>query len=320
MLNQSETGLAIFDNFSIDQNLPKYKKLWEERDHNSGGKGVEGGSFISFNNIDGMTSVPMGVDIGGNGVTSMLIQRDNRQHTIIYPDKTGWLQMKKDNWLNRLKIIWKFLISKDFKRDIPPTKITVQEYFRTIKMSCEEIQKVDERMTGYATALKHAEDFGQKALAEDLKSRIDVIMFESRMFGMGLNKVITEEQVVDFYKDSEKGVQLIWIRNFTRIIPESLLSIKKRADELEIFDNYVVMHYDPHKKSYKETKAEYEAKKAAEEAKRRDPIIFGVLKDSRKLYYIGSWEDEYCDLTLDKFIEKFGDEAITKNNITVNKY
>jgi hypothetical protein len=80
------------------------------------------------------------------------------------------------------------------------------------------------------------------------------------------------------------------------------------------------MHYDPNKKSYKQTKEEYEAQKAAEEAKRRDPIMFGVLKDSRKLYYIGSWEDEYCDLTIDKFIEKFGEEAIEKNNINVAKY
>jgi len=31
-------------------------------------------------------------------------------------------------------------------------------------------------------------------------------------------------------------------------------------------------------------------------------------------------EDEYCNLTLDKFIEKFGEEVINQNNITVDKY
>ena len=34
-----------------------------------------------------------------------------------------------------------------------------------------------------------------------------------------------------------------------------------------------------------------------EKAKRRDPILFGIFKESRKLYYIGDWVDDYCDLT-----------------------
>lgn len=29
--------------------------------------------------------------------------------------------------------------------------------------------------------------------------------------------------------------------------------------------------------------------------------MFGVIEGSTKLYYIDSWEDEYCDLTWDKW-------------------
>jgi hypothetical protein len=68
------------------------------------------------------------------------------------------------------------------------------------------------------------------------------------------------------------------------------------------------------------TKAEMEANKIAEAERRKDPILFGVIRGSRKLYYLGSWEDEYCDLTLDKFIEQFGEEAINKNNINIDQY
>lgn len=320
MINRSETGLEIFDNFSIDRELPKHKIKETPNGTLQGEFGRTGvnGNFIAFNDLDGMNPVPT-IDIS-NDMTSMLIQRDNRNNTLVYPNKNGWLDQKKDSIWLRFKIMWRFLMSKDFKREVPPVKLTIQEYFRSIKMSCQELQKLDNRMEGYVTAVKHAEDFGQKALAEDLKSRIEVIKLESRMYAMGVTKVITEEQVVEFTKDAEKGLQLMWIRNFARIIPASLLDIKKRADELEIFDNYVVLSYDPQKKSYKQTKEEYERQKAAEEAKRRDPILFGVLKNSRKLYYLGSWEDEFCDLTLDKFIEKFGEDAITKNDINVDKY
>jgi hypothetical protein len=40
----------------------------------------------------------------------------------------------------------------------------------------------------------------------------------------------------------------------------------------------------------------------AEVEKAKDPILFGVVKGTRNLYYIGDWIDEYCDLTLDKFL------------------
>ena len=71
-------------------------------------------------------------------------------------------------------------------------------------------------------------------------------------------------------------------------------------NELEVFDNYVILYYDPEGIVYKET--------AHEEAKRRDPIIFGVIAGSKKLYYVADWIDEYCDLTLDAFVDTLGIE------------
>ena len=32
--------------------------------------------------------------------------------------------------------------------------------------------------------------------------------------------------------------------------------------------------------------------------RKRDPILFGVIKDSNKLYYIDEWEDELCNLKI----------------------
>ena len=38
--------------------------------------------------------------------------------------------------------------------------------------------------------------------------------------------------------------------------------------------------------------------------------MFGVIEGSTKLYYIDSWEDEYCDLTWDKMVDIIGKETI----------
>jgi hypothetical protein len=38
-------------------------------------------------------------------------------------------------------------------------------------------------------------------------------------------------------------------------------------------------------------------------ARKKDPILFGLIEDRRRLYFVGDWEDEYCNLTLDKIAD-----------------
>ena len=64
-----------------------------------------------------------------------------------------------------------------------------------------------------------------------------------------------------------------------------------------VFDNYVVVHYsDLIRKAaaVEDETSEAEEKKARE--KRRDPILFGLIKNSRKLYYITDWKTDVDDL------------------------
>ncbi len=83
-----------------------------------------------------------------------------------------------------------------------------------------------------------------------------------------------------------------------------MLKKKVLADNLQVFDNYVILYYDPTGKSFSLT--EYE--KAEEERIKKDPILFGVIKDSDKLYYIDSWIDDLCDLTWDQVVEKLSED------------
>ena len=155
---------------------------------------------------------------------------------------------------------------------------------------------------------------GQQALVQKFKDLIDTIRGEAHLIAMGLKKYVTERQVVEFYEQvgEDKNLKLTWIKNFNRIIPEDVYLVKKDLDERKIFDNYVVLHYDPQNNGEKLTKEEVEKKK--------DPILFGVIKNSRKLYYVADWKDEYCDLTLDEMFKILGEKVLKINNKSVKTF
>ena len=71
-------------------------------------------------------------------------------------------------------------------------------------------------------------------------------------------------------------------------------------DKLWVFDNYVILHFDKTGDATEMTVKEKE--------KAKDPILFGVTKYSRKLFYVADWTDEYCDLTLEKFLKQLKQE------------
>lgn len=185
---------------------------------------------------------------------------------------------------------------------VPETKpeIDVLEFFSIIKLeSTKQVEAYYSRIEAYLRALKQAQDMGQTALKDRLIGMMFIAKYESLLKAGGFGTRIKEGQVVEFVKKTEKGVSLDYIKNYARPIPQEVIDKKLKADNLHVFDNYVVLHYDPQKKSYAQTSKE----KEIERQKKADPILFGLINGSRNLYYIADWIDEYCDLTLDKFLK-----------------
>ena len=180
------------------------------------------------------------------------------------------------------------------------TVIDVLEFFRQIKgLSKEQSETYVNRLKGYIIALKNTDMNGQTALKEKLLRDMVINKYESILYAKGLYYVVSEDQVVDFIKKTDKGVELTYVKNYLRVIPPQVTKLIVQLNELLIFDNYCILHYDPEKKSYAQTIEEQKR----ETQKRRDPILFGLIRGSNKLYYITDWVDEFCDLTLDKFVE-----------------
>lgn len=204
-----------------------------------------------------------------------------------YKPKTFW---------QRLSDFFPFKSDKAKEEAKDEYAIDVIRFFSEVKKLTKKNRKTYvDRLAGYIVALKNCDITGQKALKEKLLRDMIVNKYESVLYANDLYYVITENQIVHFVKETEKGVRLTYIKNFMRALPSDVLDKLSEVNKLEIFDNYAILHYDPELKSYSET--------ISQTKKRRDPILFGLIRGSNKLYYITDWVDEYCDLTLDKFVE-----------------
>ena len=209
-------------------------------------------------------------------------------------------KMNEGPWYKRL---WNALTGKKevVVDEVEEQPMDALKFFSLVKASSKESVAVyKDRVSKYLTALHNATNIGQTALQEELIRGLITNRYESVLYAEGCYYAVTEEQVAKFASQCEKGLKLSYLKNFSRPIPQEVIDKIAKMNELEVFDNYVILYYDPEGKIYKET--------AHEEAKRRDPIIFGVIAGSKKLYYVADWIDEYCDLTLDAFVDSLGIE------------
>lgn len=189
-------------------------------------------------------------------------------------------------------------------------KFDVVKFFADVHIESEKAaQSYINRITEYVNCIGIAEKTGQLALKEKLFSELIINKYESILFSNGYDKLITEETLVKLVKNAPKALTLNYVRNFTRIIPSNIIAKKVELDKMEVFDNYVVLSYDPNGKSYAKTVEE--RKKEVEKAK--DPILFGVISGSNKLYYIDDWIDDYCDLRFENVVEIIGKEEMIKD-------
>ena len=218
---------------------------------------------------------------------------------------------------------------RDDNEEKKPSKISTFFYNLKSKLTGEELRTLDQilqcfndiklelgkeavyisRIHGLLKKLSGAEKTGQEALKEKIFDQMIIDKYESILYASGFTKVITEEQLLkvgEKIKDlKKKNLELTYIKNYVKQIPDEIIEIKLKADLLEIFDNYVILHYGD-KTSVELTRKE---KNRVEEIK-RDPILFGIINGSRKLYYIGDWIDEDDDLTWKDLEENLKDEEL----------
>lgn len=281
LLDQSGTYLRLFGSkITVDKTLPKY----------DGVEVKEKVDLSQINNIEWFSTT-------GESNPDLFMFVPNVAESSI-GEKSG-----------KFNFEW---IRKFFKTE-EKFEMSILDFFSQVKLSSKKAQAdYVNRVEEYAELLVSANDMGQTALCDKIKEKINLYKYESILHAEGRLYKITEEQIVEFAKKTERGLRLDYIKNFTRVIPSDVQKEKKKADKLKVFDNYVILHYDPLKKNVAPTAKE----KEADRKKKADPILFGVIAESHDLYYITDWVDDTCDLTLDEFVKVMG---IKKDELEIGK-
>jgi hypothetical protein len=220
---------------------------------------------------------------------------------------TFWNYIK--DWFNHKK-----KIEAEINEEEEEKKFDVIGFFSDLHniLDSEESEKYVNRISDIIECIGLAELSGQIALKEKLIRSLVINKMESILYVKCMYKTITEDVLVQLCEKAPRALRLDYLANFTRSIPIEVIKKKLEADNLCVFDNYVVLHYDPENDGTEMTDEE----KEKEKRKKQDPILCGLITGSNKLYFVSDWIDEKCDLTYDKLIEIVGKEAVESGILT----
>lgn len=202
-------------------------------------------------------------------------------------------------------------------------ELSATEYFNYLKekrqnITDEELQKLYD---GYLSLVEKYKVTGQKRIIEKLRFLVDNIEKERQVVALGITSFVYRDDVEDYIDNIAKdAVKIIELENYPRDIPDNIVDIIAKTKD--IFNKMYVVFTD------------YTGaveKQVAKERREKDPILFGTfqqLRDSKnarngtilndRFYFLGDWEDEYCDLTMDKFLQEVGKEKLQKIVIPTN--
>lgn len=183
------------------------------------------------------------------------------------------------------------------------------EYFKNLKDKFQEsdLNELYKSLDYLLTLVKDAERAGQKKLLSSIKLNSRIILNEIKLHALGLTTYVYRSDLKEFVdrvtpKDS---VKIIELSRFPRIIPSEVVDKIEKVKKAELFDKYCVLFTDLTNNTYQTE----EERQVVE--RNRDPIVFGYFEDSKshekgeRFYAIADWEDEYCDLTIEKLTERW---------------
>lgn len=199
-----------------------------------------------------------------------------------------------------------------------------KEYFNYLKSKKVKQSKneLDEFYNGCLLTVGKLQITGQKALIQKLSLLTECVEKEKQLLDIGIDSYVYRDDIEEYIdKVAKNTVKIIELENYPRDIPDDIVDIISKTKN--IFDKMYIVFTD--------YTGEVE-KQVAKERREKDPILFGTFQKvlevrqgnvsrvmNDKFYYLGDWEDEYCDLTMDKFLKKVGKDKLKKVGIPTNK-
>lgn len=198
-----------------------------------------------------------------------------------------------------------------------------KDYFLDLKSKIKKItdKDLEDFYKGCLLLVDKYKVTGQIRILEKLRFLIDCVEKERAVIKYGINSFVYRDVIEEYIdKVANNTVKIIELENYPRDIPDNIVKIV--ADTKDIFDKMYVVFTDYTGKVEKQVK---------KERMEKDPIIFGTFQKRRtdnlsdgvllneRFYYLGDWEDEYCDLTMDKFLKEVGANKLQYIDTPINE-
>lgn len=282
--------LNVFLNFFYEESLPKWK---DSQDKNELAK--------------------MSTAVFEQSLPSM------RSHTSSDVRYKNQMSQSLKNIKTNGKSIWATILSI-FKKKKTSAEVVFEDAKKEMRVA-NTTKELEDAKTASEKLLFILEKSGQISQAEKVRDYINILSGEIVLMNHGFGKYLLEEDVIDFMLKAERGVMIDFLRSYSQILPLDVAEKKIACDNLKVFDNYCVMFYDDSIAAFRLIKDESIERKA------RDPILFGMIEGSNKLYYITDWVFKDDDLTMEKVETTIGRKArtietaeIIDTNITINNF
>jgi uncharacterized protein with ATP-grasp and redox domains len=174
-------------------------------------------------------------------------------------------------------------------------------YFKYIKSKFKVLERLalDRQLKKIEKAFYKAVEAGQEALGKKILNEIVRETKEATIAVKGIKYFIERDDLMKHKRNIRGGhISDTKIADFTRIIPDCVL--EKKAKVNDVFDDFVIFHY------YNEEQKDLKKLSPEEKFKMRDPVLFGIIKETNRLYFVADWEDEFCDLTFNEILDVMG--------------
>ena len=305
--------LRVFEDFSVEKELPKwvrFKEEWEKlvKDIGIYDSTTESELENKVKNLKDKTESGKAALLKHAKVLvamNMAVRDDRYDIRGRHEREVDAAILKQAKFVRSLSFWDRVKAKIPFVKKPIPVTVAMDELIGHI-----ELTSTDELASRLAKILAIEENMrkaGQYKKADAVKAYRTIIAEEAVVVAAGFTSYITEANMIDFIRKSERGTMVDFLRYYEDELPQEVIDKKLAADKLMVFDNYVVAYYSDliHRAVATQQKVSAKEEQKVRE-RRRDPILFGVIKNSRKLYYICDWTTDTDDLTLEKLEKELG--------------
>lgn len=178
--------------------------------------------------------------------------------------------------------------------------MTPLDYFDLVKSKRQ--QNTDEALDTFYDNTMHLlakyQATGQERAFKKMVFYLENIENERALLRLGIDTYVHHDDVIAYLEAvQDRVIKITELANYERDIPDDIVHTIELTREL--FDEFYVVFTDYTGQAERQI---------ASERREKDPILFGVFKNDNnrhigeRMYFLGDWVDEFCDLTFDRFI------------------